>query len=172
MKQYLFLLIAVLFATAGLGSAQDTMLTKEETVNYVNKKLQELEGRDMSWDNGFVRYSALSFKIKGDNVELKYTQSSSSGDPRYTTYLFNPAHISAFDTIHGPRTGSAVRTFSVKFPTKTSRWAQGPSYAPFTDVDSVQMPYFDALPGNRKRIEKALMHLRDLYKAEDDPFGN
>ena len=172
MKKITFALVASALLFAASCFAQDTMLTKEETVNYVNKKLQELEGRDMSFANGYTRYSGLSFKIKGDNVELKYTESSGSGNPRYTTYLFSPAHISAFGTIHGPETGSAVRAFSVKFPTKTGRWAQGAAYAPFRDVDWVQMPYFDAIPGNRKRIEKALMHLRDLYSAEDDPFGN
>jgi hypothetical protein len=169
MKKYLFLFLIALF-TASV-TAQDAMLTKEETVNYINKKLQELEGRDMSWANGSVRFSDLSFRLKKDDVELKFTETSTSG-PRYTTYVFNPGHISSFDTIHGPQTGSAVRAFSVKFPTKTGRWAQGSLYAPFRDVDYVQMPYFDAIPGNRKRLEKALLHLRDLYRAEDEPFGN
>ena len=40
------------------------------------------------------------------------------------------------------------------------------------DYGVVRLPFLDAAPGNRTRMEKAIRHLSDLAKAEEDPFGN
>lgn len=168
MKKILLILMVLVFAVSAL--AQKEMLTKEETVNYLNKKLQEVDGRSMSWPNAFSRYSNLSFRIKGDNVELKYVETFQNGTTRQTNYEFNPGHISKFETIHGPQSGSAVRSFRVKFISKTGRFSD--TSTALKDVDYADFPYFAALTDARVRMQKALLHLRDLAKAEEEPFGN
>ena len=172
MKKYLFLLIIALFAMA--ASAQDAMLTKEETVNYLHKKLQEIDGRDMVkwWEPGLMRLSAVSLRMKGDELELKYTRTFPDGLKHYYTYLFNPGHISKFDEPNKIKGESAVRDFIIVFPTKSGRWSCCDPNSKFEDAGSAHFPYFAALPGNRQKMEKALLHLRDLARAEDDPFGN
>ena len=155
------------------ASAQKEMLTKEETVNYLNKKLKEADGRDLITKDGQKRrYSGLYFQIKGDELELKYTETFGTVTVDYTTYVFNPGHISGIVPLGGYQADSPVKRLRITFPTKTPRHACCRYGATLTDIDKVDFPYFASLPDNRLRIEKALLHLKDLAKAEEEPFGN
>jgi len=166
-KILLFLVVAGLSVSA---IAQKEMLTKEETVNYLNKKLQEVDGRELKRSGGTFRYSELSIQIKGDYVELRYTEKFAGGSPCYNTYVFNPAHISKLIPIHDKIAESAVKGIRIDFLAKTAR--SSICVAVLSDANQVFSPYFSALPENRLRIERALLHLRDLAKAEEEPFGN
>ena len=165
------LLIFAVLLSAGAAFPQKEMLTKEETVNYLNKKLQEVDGRDMIRPDYTFRYSDVSFRIKGDYLELKYTETVQGRPPCYNTYVFNPGHVSGIVPIHEKTKESPVRGLRLTFPTKTARSSICPATV-LSDVDKVYFPYFAALPDNRQRIEKAILHLRDLAKAEEEPFGN
>ena len=142
----------------------------------MNKKLQEADGRDLLHSGNFgYRYSALSFKISGDDVVLKYTGTYlNRADGCIQTYIFNPAHISKI-AVYATPTQSPVKIIQIRFPSKTSRHSScltGALQSDFIDVDHAAFPYFATAQDNFSRIEKALLHLRDLAKAEDDPFGN
>jgi hypothetical protein len=170
MKQkivWLFVATAILSVST---FAQKEMLTKEETVNYLNKKLQEVDGRELKRSYGTFRYSDLFFRMKGDDLELKYTENLLGGKPCYSTFVFNPAHISKLVPIHDKIAESAVKGIRIDFLAKTAR--SSICVTILSDTNQVFYPYFSALPENRVRIERALLHLRDLAKAEEEPFGN
>jgi hypothetical protein len=173
MKTRLLLMAAIIAVLGFSASAQKEMLTKEETVNYLSKKLQEIDGRNLITKGGQTRkYSSLSLRIIGDNLELKHTETYGTVTVDYTTYVFNPAHISSIVILGGYQDGSPVRRLRIMFPSKTARHACCGYTTSLSDTDKVDFPYFASLADNRSRIEKALLHLRDLAKAEEEPFGN
>lgn len=179
MKTILVLTFAVITFLSVPASAQKEMLTKEETVNYLNKKLQEADGRDLlRSDSPPYRYSDISFKISGDNVVVKYNGTLQGRSVCISTFVFNPGHISRIAVSqheYDKTTESPVKVIHIQFPSKTGRHSScltGALQSDFIDVDHAAFPYFAAAQDNFSRIEKALLHLRDLAKAEDDPFGN
>jgi hypothetical protein len=196
MKKYLFLCLIALFTTSAM--AQDAMPTKEETVNYLNKKSQEILDHYHTYidgiDWGRVQYSKISFSLKGDKVELKYEGSGSKDEKDCNTplrseivgsYQFNPAHLSRMLVVRAEKPNEPVRRLRVYFSAKTVRSSGyavgrngcgGSSYSNpdrlVSSRDELELPFFANDPTNLAKIQKALLHLRDLAKAEDDPFGN
>lgn len=173
MQTILLLIIAVVASLCVPALAQKEMLTKEETINYLNKKLQETDGRDrIESDGRSYRYSNLSFLIKGDNIELKYkeTRPDPMWPSAYETFLFNPGDITRVSLFGKKLTG--VGEIWIGFSSKTARRSCCSATANLSDVDYAYLPYFAGAPDNFLKIEKALLHLRNLAKAEDDPFGN
>lgn len=164
--------IAVLCVSA---PAQKEMLTKEETINYLNKKLQEIDGRDLLQpDKTPYRYSNVHFRIvkDKDTVELRVTGTYHGAHAGCEmVWIFNPGHISGIVPQSGATESSPVKHLLIQFPSKTVRYSscQVPAW---TDYDYASFLYFAAVPENALKIKRALLHLRDLYKAEDDPFGN
>lgn len=172
MKTRLLLLAVLIAVSCVSAAAQKEMLTKEETVNYLNKKLQEVDGRDLlRSDNLPYRYSDVSFKISGDNVVLKYNGTLQGRTWCTSTCIFNPGHIARL-AVYDSSAESPVKVIQIQFPAKTGRHSSCLSGAGLVDVDHAALPFFGTMPDNFSRIEKALLHLRDLAKAEEDPFGN
>jgi hypothetical protein len=186
-----FLIVAFLFATP--SSAQDAMLTKEETVNYLNKKAQEVDGRDKTFWDGREVYKNISLKLVKSLVELSWEtervhKNGCEKGFRKVKYIFDPAHL-LLDAGNRPTAiysskEDIVYEFEFKFRPKTVRrydyatsldcrgYRGSSGYDRFTDVSHVSIPFFAATPENRTKMERAMSHLRDLAKAEDDPFGN
>jgi hypothetical protein len=198
MKTKLILLLAFAVLSAASSFAQDAMPTKEETVNYLNKKSQEIVDHYHTYidgiDWGRVQYSKISFSLKGDKVELKY-EGKGSRIPNDCTlplrseivgsYQFNPAHLSRIVTIKAQKPNEPIQMLRLYFSAKTVRSSGyaagsdgcgGSSYSNqdrlVTSRDALEFPFFANDPTNLSKIQKALLHLRDLAKAEDDPFGN
>ena len=171
MKKYLFLLIIALFAMG--VHAQDTMLTKEETINYLNKKLQEVDGRITIEPTKTHQFSYLSIRARGSDLELKHIDTRVGGQACSVVQVFNPRDIFRLSVSELATKESPVRLLKIEFAKKlASSEIRCAGEHVLKDVDRVHMPFFDTLTGNRQRFEKALMHLRDLARAEDDPFGN
>lgn len=169
-KILLLLIVAAVLSVSAL--AQNEMPTKEETVNYLNKKLHEVDGRYFVFSDGdTIRFSGLSFRMKGDSVELKRTEQRANGTVDYEILEFDPGHISKI-VVQRPKGKVAVNYVSLYFATKVARRTCCFYGAKPLDVDYGTFPYFEALPDNALKIQKALLHLRDLYKAEEDPFDN
>ena len=116
MKKYLFLCLIALFTTSAM--AQDAMPTKEETVNYLNKKSQAILDHSYTtawW--GRVQYSKISVSLKGDKIELKYEGKGSKDETDCNiplrseiigSYQFNPAHISRMALVRAERPNEPV----------------------------------------------------------------
>jgi hypothetical protein len=175
----LLLLPLVLLSFVSVFSQQE-MLTKQETVNYLNKKVKEAEGvAEKTTTSKFIRrYTNLSVQLKGGDVVLEYTSRlwredgtpSASGPTRYT-YSFNPAYIKDFVVDSDAAPGSQVKRLTVAFSAATVR--KKLDYTQLEPDNTLYyLPFFASVPENESRIRKALLHLRDLAKAEDDPFGN
>lgn len=164
--------------------AQDAMPTKEETVNYIHKKLQDvvgLERDDRCRPRCETKFTAFSFVLKGDEIEFDtqydetYTGSRTTRERR--TAVFNPAYMIEGDA--AIYTCSGGKSICIKFPARIVKRFQGSDgrgYARVTgsagNDDTVEIPLDLRVPELKSRLTRALKHLRDLAKAEDDPFGN
>jgi hypothetical protein len=189
MKTRIILLLSFTLLFAVSSCAQDAMPTKEETVNYINKRLQEMVDKEYEVsEKGTLlfksRYTSISFVLKGDNAELEYSSESRSqrlGNTRVSkdTWVFNPTYISADSGAVSVKTDSLVLStggyLTIKLEDKVVRRQSYSSYDGKVDkevTNVVFVPFDPKIPDHGKRLIKALLHLRDLAKAEDDPFGN
>jgi hypothetical protein len=173
MRSYLLRLTALLlFASA--SPAQNAMPTKEETVNYIHKKLQDLVGKVEKSSGGASKFVSFSFELKGAEIEYVVRETTYNGRTTNskTLQVFNPAHINAGDeAVYECGVGESI---CVRFPEKLAKKTEtrgATSYAP-TEHDAAIIEYDPKIPEMKNRMMKALRHLRDLAKAEDDPFSN
>lgn len=203
MKKQLLVCLLVLYSLPSF--AQDkAMLTKEETINYINKKSNECEEhtRTIIGTGGIaytMHYWDLQVSLSNDKVVL-YSKSSnysnsSTGDKncsdyftRVTTQTFNPAHIVSI-TDGATNKNEPLGSVIIKLVSKTgvanqqvhkytwnngngtcSRWGSvgDDTYS----VNEIGLGFLQSDPTNFNKIKKALEHLKALYKAEDDPFGD
>ena len=191
MRRIIFLALGVLLFTFSV-SAQDAMLTKEETVNYLQKRLKEVDGRYKTVVGDRFTYSDPSIKLQTDGtVELIYTRTSSEsfcpgGYPIKYSYRFDPGEIERVGIYGSEKADDPVRHLAIVFKAKTARAREdhfrdrqcnrGLGYKYGTnrqwgDLQEVEFPFFATTPENRGRITRAILHLRDLAKAEEDPFS-
>jgi hypothetical protein len=149
------------------AAAQDAMPTKEETVNYINKKLSEVEGRTERVNSGLTRKLAyLSFKLEGDMAVFSFSRVA--GLDGLKTNTFNPAYIDRVSTTLSPSPDSTIGWILVYFPKKLVK--QTCKSACDETTDHIMFPYLAATPEAKEKIKKAFLHLRDLAKAEDELF--
>jgi hypothetical protein len=177
MKSYTFLLLLLLFLGYSESAAQDAMPTKEETVNYLHKKMSEVVGRVKVWENEAISpmtYRNASIALKDSNIEITVTASFFLRSPRTENVVtqkcvFNPGYISRVD-IEKPKKDEGIGFVYVRFDKKLVTWTFDDDRKQ-QDSDVASFPYYATIPGNDERIKKALLHLRDLAKAEEDPFS-
>lgn len=159
------------------ASAQDTMLTKDETINYLDRKLREVEGRTVVYSGGSrLRYADVSLKKQGEGLELRYTEYlHHPGGQRESFrrgFRFNPLYLEHFFKPRDATPESAIALMSVRFRSKTvGRLTSGGEWEYPPGMHHVEFFFLAAAPENATRIKKALEHLQMLAKAEDDPFG-
>lgn len=193
------ILLGLIFLITINSFAQDkASLTKEETINYLNKKVQECEGHFRTPDGmkEAMYYRDLSFKLEGDKVVLEIFSSNFSEYKNYYSYFervtyqyFNPAHIISI-TESTTNKNEPIGIIVIKFSSNSCLSKQKVSWFKYRDEwddsgkgfgnhdgiktyskNEVGFIYLSTDSSNFNKIKKALEYLRDLYKAEDDPFG-
>lgn len=177
-----FFLIVILFS-GKLSSAQDVTLTKGETANYLKKKLNEVNGEytvkigaASSLDDKYVANPYLYFNESTItfSYNLYFRPYSSTSIPALFcgySYTFNPMYI---DTIYAPSKGSGLMSIWLKrdngkYVCTCSKYY--PQYNKNENTSLISWPVPVNDPDYSNKVRKALLHLRDLLKAEDDPFG-
>ncbi|MDR6921879.1 MULTISPECIES: hypothetical protein [Chryseobacterium] len=191
-----FLLISFLGVEYGV-KAQGATLTKEETVNYINKKLAEsnehkktvsdgkitatINWQTIEMSNNGIITRAISRSTKLENLDCPDVN-------LFDEDKFNVSHIVTIELAKNYNENEAVGTLKIKLLPKTghssgkfsaySRVLMGRcvdreerSIYDLT-VDEISIYYLKGDPTNFKKIKKAFEYLRDLNKAEDDPFGD
>jgi hypothetical protein len=181
MRNRIIVLLSLTLLLTISAFAQDAMPTKEETVNYINKRLQELRGS--AFDIGpsgslpkiTYRYISLSFKLNGDIVDLitdAQNEVPYKLPPTGTRCSFNPKYISSgLDAVTIDKSttpGSTSGAISVKLVDKLAKYE---SKDLKLDMAGCSVPFDPKIPDQGSRLVKALLHLRDLVKAEEDPFA-
>lgn len=193
-KTLLFCLLVLL--NLSLNAQDKATLTKEETVSYINKKVKECEGHYRTPDasafsNGVAKkmyYRDMSFELSGEKIIVSMMSSNKSANDnstdyfeRYVTQSFNPSQIVSFTdgttNANEPlgiiliklKSNSSVSKQYVKYHNGRSFYYHDPTQT--WSSSEVGFVFLNADPDNYKKIKKALEYLRDLYKAEDDPFG-
>lgn len=181
------------------GYAQDkAMLTKEETINYISKKLDEV--RNYKSEN-FV-FIQNNISVKDAKAVIKWRQGSPSGyasncgSDYFTIYTgvsdFNLIYINEIkdgpDFYNGnigslilhilPKTGF-LSTFKEQCRMQSGYDRYGnliykmvKSDESNTQPAELSVFYNKSDPSNFQKLKKAFEHLKALCKAEDDPFGN
>jgi hypothetical protein len=167
-KKVTFVAIAFLLFSFS-ATAQDAMPTKEETVNYINKKLQEVKDRGSAHYDW--RWTSISFKLAGNDIEFLAIDDKGA---YYTLHSFNPRDIAKTEFRY--KTGedmAEIVIFTIKGGVKR-RYVDRYGYAVPGEKtsfgDMIIFRYLATVPGNKEKIHKAFLHLRDLAKAEDDLF--
>jgi hypothetical protein len=216
------LLIPILLIGCSIISyAQNTALTKEEAVNYLNKKVKEAIGHYITVDFGgtagkkTLYFWSSSVSLSGDKItfsreranykERQYAQKTWVSGHGYQYFYpcdyltindqltFNPAHILKIENYDGDVAGEPVGSAKITLKSNTGIFKRtaGSVTSKFTDPNSdfygrcvdfkeqsdsqstntIYISYLKADDTNFNKIKKALEYLRDLLKAEDDPFG-
>jgi len=166
MKKQLFVILLTLFSISAI-SQTNTLLSKEETINYINKKVQEAIGHERIWGSKGSSEKVLECGFKkiysGENIKYEYKDG-----PYSFVVEFNPAHIKTLQdiTVNGNKIVGNILIVLIGQTAKSTESGK------LESVNYITMVYLKSDPDNYNRISKALLHLRDLYKAEDDPFDN
>jgi len=197
MRNLLFILLLAFSNTL----AAQPVLTKQETVNYIQKKLNEGVGHKSSYNklmDADVRINDCSFTynevVNNDKTKPNYRED-------YNTYTFNILHIKSFVSVEDGdlsylrinltgKTGlikSYTKQYNPKFKNQwvnDSRYDNGGYYDTKLDrydfeststitrsTDFILIRYLKSDATNFNKLKKAFEHLHDLCKAEDDPFG-
>jgi hypothetical protein len=223
MKKQLFFYLLTLLSFSSFAQSKAT-LTKEETVNYINKKQAEVIGHYRTVKDGGQQfryyYWNTSTKLSGNDVVISTTRSpyqekqygksfweSGVGSlyefpcNYYVDYhdnTFNPMHIKSIEldasNVYGEPVGlvkitlksntgkssimregsksKVVNTESNNYGKCCNRSAYlEQTYNNKETTSVIYLTFLQSDDTNFSKIKKALEHLRDLYKAEDDPFG-
>lgn len=182
MKRQLLTFILALCAVSAFS--QNAELTKQETINYIDKLLQKTIGLeyndgstvdDISFEATSSGRLRFSYKASGEN---RYTYNAydspswgSYTQCAYRSYEFDPLYVKSISLkSYGHRT---VRYCSISFVKKElvrEKISGGPSCREQL-VNEVLLFFIMVEQKDFEKLKKALEHLVSLYKAEDDPFG-
>ncbi len=194
MKKILIVILALL--NLSLNAQNKANLTKGETVLYINKKVKECEGHyrtpdGSAFSNGVARkmyYRNMKFELSGEKILISSMSSNKSENDysrdyfeRYTTQSFNPSQIvSITNGTANPKEPLGIIIIKLKSnscATEQNVFYHNGRYFASHDPTvknssaEVGLIFLIADPENYNKVKKALEYLRDLYKAEDDPFG-
>lgn len=204
-------LVRMFFLFPVCAAAQDAVLTKGETISYIQKKLNEgikhrlgdytVEANSVSISDCEVAYKRET--NSGSKPSESYPSYSPSYTEYYSTWSFNPMHIKSIS--ESSSSSGTLKYLSIKLIGKTGKktyynkdyqpqtnkkWVydyryQGGGYYNYTTyyqfttgssttvaVDEITIYFLGSDPSNFNKFRKAFEHLRDLCKAEDDPFGD
>ena len=162
------LLICFVALSSLISFAQEKpMLTKGETIKYLSDKINEVNGEKEPFCRSCSDklYNA-QFKEKNGLVEISFSHDI-GGSEWAISYWFNPAYITSVDLTNG--TSNVVGTINIFFKNGNALKKEGDSEK--RREKNVTFLYLNADPSTGNRIIKALLYLRDLYKATEDPFG-
>lgn len=117
----------VLIAGSPNVEAQDVALTKEETVNYINRKLSEVLEKPMA--GNFITINKIEYLTDGylKHIDLLATAIGGCNSGNSIPYggkkseiTFKPTYITKVDTISGG--GSAIGILKIDFIPNTVKW--------------------------------------------------
>jgi len=167
-------LIASLLLVSYCSIAQTPLLTKGETISYLDKKFKESIGHELINSNGNIgKITLAEVKESSKGITIVYEYNYKS---KYT-YEFNPRLISSISELTHI-SGSSLNELSINLSgavcvfTKSIMNSSGYRDNTTTSASFAKIIFLKADSSNFGKISKALNHLRDLLKAEDDPFGN
>jgi len=173
-KRATILAMSIFFSLGAFS--QGEMLTKGETINYINRVVKRAVGYNAVWigcgPGKLAEISRASFEASGDDVV--YTMDSKAYDKdrcmassKSYKYVFSPVYIKTvtMKKVEGTSIAYAKISFTnkglVRFTDKGEKfWSE-----------DVSMYFVLAEPKNFESLKKALFHLKDLASAEEDPFG-
>lgn len=208
MRKQILLSICVLYSFMTFGQEKAT-LTKEETVNYINKKLKEsidFEFRDLYVLSSTIEITECSITVTQEFSNYQNESAKSNHADFYKLYNrfeFNPAQIGFIEKVTG-MTGETGEQLQISLNSKTGKYIgirfanvekERTVYKPIVGShlrskeietyyeyekiresklpeDEININYLGSDKTNFNKLKKAFEHLRDLCKAEDDPFGN
>ncbi len=162
----------------GSGLSQSASLTKGETIEYLNKKFKSTIGFELINSNGVVGKIVDAEFIKvGEDIRIDYTFEGKTSR-FWRCFKFNPGRITDV-TYLSNTTESSINEIFINLVGKVCVTTKGTgsygSYATPTSNSSesyARILYLKADPDEFTKIKKALLYLKSLYKAEDDPFAN
>lgn len=176
MKKQLLFCVLIMWSLT-LFSQDKSSLTKEETVNYLLKKSRQSIGQEyksaaMPSQSG---NSVTDIELTIRDCDLFY-RVIYSGNRSSITFSFNPKDIATI-TIGGANADIGVGSggviqLNLKSATGLKRYPEWKEYNSAQPTSTVYIHYLAADVENFSKIKKAFEYLRDLCKAEDDPFGN
>ncbi len=176
--------------------AQDkASLTKDETISYLNRMLNKAVGFkciNVGAGTPTASIETVSFSENGDDICYTYrvgawynrglSDCSAGCGGNYTiSYIFNPAYITDVQYLSNSG-GDPVRALRVVFRNQNlvrEKWTEH-GLTPLNSRDKVTLErttgtatfyFFLSEMADFEKMKKAILYLRDLYKAEEDPFG-
>lgn len=199
--------MAVILVFGASVFAQDTVLTKEETINYLQKRANELKENEI-WIKGVGNEQKTLKDLKisltsGNKIKIIIIWRINGtpycfGEGSYAKaiigqeeeQIINPAlMLDSSKTF--PTNDETITFMSIIFAPKSVQYRSrsniqeckgtydgGRLIESMTEwnrteqKDTFFFPFPSVDPKNKTRIEKAFLHLRDLAKAEEDPFDN
>lgn len=205
MKKILLLSVLTMGALASFSQEKAT-LTKEETINNLNKKIKEIDGHYRT-DSKALYYYSQSVSKSSEQIIVTSSYRNYADNPRVNDYYkgnvypcdyfensfshtFNPGHIKSISLKSNPNDPVAIIVITLIGKTASERFVNagtttninGGNYGgkcngwatpeKSSSTSEIWFPFLQSDPTNFNKIKKALEYLRDLYKAEDDPFGN
>lgn len=200
MKRALLLCILTLLIVS-LFAQDKASLTKEETAKYINKKMDEVSNQWITEKDNVREYiTGVYVGIKDCNLEIKSSRKNKAPDNNINcgdreigaAYDFNPAHIveitdyilptnqplgyikikliSTTGKLHSTLTEVVLVTNPQRYDYNRCNYSKE-IYNKRESCQYVYIPYLKSDPTNFNKLKKAFEYLRDLCKAEDDPFG-
>lgn len=196
-----FILILLLASSFLLYAQEKATLTKEETANYINKKMKEVGSQWITENTGAREFiTGISVSIKDCDLEIRDMRKNKVPDQKIncgdwdktTDYILNPAHIDEISEYELSASQSLgylkIRLISstgkihklqtqVVLVTNPQRYDYNRcNYSKEIENSResckfVYIPFLKSDPTNFNKLKKALEHLKALCKAEDDPFG-
>jgi hypothetical protein len=177
MKKIVALVSVILYTTAPFAQGK-AMLTKDETINYINRTLQKAKGYKclhvgcLKNEGSILDVSFITFG--DDKVKYQYTQDEAKRpcyccwDSYTTSYTFSPTHIATIE-LDAKYNDPPIYYCNIKFIRKGLVQTAWKDYK--STSDELKIYFLMAENGDFTKLKKAFEHLRDLCKAEDDPFG-
>lgn len=144
MKKIVSLILLILLSLKSFEQSKAS-LTKEETINYINKKLKETESIEFNYDfyvryrqypkdegyntkRMYILYNSLQLRSDGKVVHTDKVASSLAGcyqesyyyGSKKTEVSFNPNHITSVDIL--TTSDSRIGQIKLSFLANTARW--------------------------------------------------
>lgn len=181
------ILLFTFFCSYSYLSAQGATLTKEETVNYINKKLREVEGYTKTNSDGktasiisqnmVLRDGKIYRELEREFLEYDFVQSYGPRDLKTViTDHYNPTHIQSIEVGTNPNESEAVGLIVIKLLPKSSKmnikkYARAPKVDQYNDnsynMDNRtinQLKSWNAVPEETSENSEAY-----LYYLKSDP---
>ncbi len=186
-----FLLFILSMTITAIAVAQSA-LSKEETIDYIKKRVTETSGYQLTWANGTtefihdVYFSETWAIYENGKYNMRYSYKDNSW--YHNRYDFKPEFItSVIEGSSNTASNSSVGFIAIKFSNTLVKkkvhyyYHNGSNFLndygfsskeqENKNVDIVFLPYLKQDPTAFERIKKAIMHLKELCKS-NDPFAN